>query len=174
VERGIKRRDVRIARTVHATHVLTARTDLVPRDEQRRALVAIPAHSLHGFLAHQRLAAGLRVGLGEEERLAQAEVAVGLNGTGDGDVLGGLAFALLAGGLLRGVARAGLAADMVALDADLVGAKGGGADVTGAVDAHADGLLDAQGFLLGADDGEGIDGDLEAFGQLACALGIDG
>lgn len=98
------------------------------RDEQSLALVAGTTHTLLGRLVGQLLA--VLGGDGEDTLLL-------------GQCVGLLCLGLFGRALLLGVAGALLAALVLALGTDLVGAVGGSAAVAGAVDTHADRLLDA-------------------------------
>lgn len=114
-----------------AAHMATLLADSGGRrDEQEVALVADASDALLGGLVGQ-LAAGLG-GDGQELLLLGSHGAVPFP-----------LLALFARSLLLGVAGTLFAALVLTLGADLVGAKGGRAVVTGAVDAHANRFLDA-------------------------------
>lgn len=116
-------------------------------DEYVVALVAGAADALTGVLVDQLAA---RLGLEREHLLL-----LGLDG-----LHGGIGLLLLLGRcLLLGVAGAFLAALVLAIGADLVNAVRGSAVVAGAVDAHADGLLDAL-------DADGLGGGGDPFVRL--------
>lgn len=122
------------------------------RDEHVVALVAGAADALRSLLVDQL---ATRLGLEGEKLLL---LLLGFGGVGGSIGFGGLG-QLFGGRLLLGVAGALFAALVLAVGADLVGAVGGSAVVAGAVDAHADGLLDSL-------DADGLGGGGDPFVRL--------
>ena len=156
--------------------MLTARTDLVARGIERFTLAASPSHSQARFLVDQVLATLLR--RAAEHHLLPGRVPIG----DDGLVLGSLlqdggppaaALFLLGLGLLGRASLALLAAGVLAAGTFFGGAEGVAALVALAVNAHADGLLDAEGVALGGIPLAGLDLQAEAFTELLGAVLID-
>lgn len=165
--------NIRVSWAVGAAGVAASWARLVTRYKELVALAAVAAEALAWLLIHQVLAA--RLG-----RLGELNWLVGVIPVGDdGRILLLLLQerrAALAGGLLLGiatlgrVARALLAADVLAAGALLGGAKVGVALVAGAVDAHADGLVDAQRIALGRVPLADRDFDAKTLAEAPCAL----
>lgn len=109
------------------------------RSKDRIAAMTSPSYSLPSRPADEILAAGSR---GERElvlfRLGLHRLAL----LADDGLERSLGPVFLVLGLRCGVTRALLATDVLAVDADLVGAECGLAAVAGTADAHADGLGD--------------------------------
>lgn len=172
--REVRRRNLRVARTVRAADMTAARASLTAAGKQSVTLVAVPADTLARLLVDQVLAARLR-------RLRQLEVdlLVGTPIGHDGRVRGlllGLGSASLTAGLLLllgplgRVASALLAPDVRAVGAFLGYAERDVAQVAVAPHAHADGLLGAESGALGGPPLAGGDLEAEPFAEQLGAL----
>lgn len=137
---GVKSsQDVRITRANLAPNMLAAGAFSRVGSKDRITAVTSPSHSLPGRPADEILAAGSR---GERQlvffRLGLHRLAL----LSENGLECGLAPVFLVLGLRCRMTRALLATDVLAVDADLVGAECGLATVAGTADAHTDGLGD--------------------------------
>lgn len=132
---------VRITRALGAADMLAVGTLGRLADELGIALVAEPPHPLPRLSVHQVLAA--RHGRQRDGRLDEfavdTGVVLGFGTDSGGDGMVGPVLVVGSRGRMTGTL---LAADVLAVDADLVGAKGGLAAVAATTDPHADGTID--------------------------------
>ena len=168
--------NLRIPRTVGTTGVGAAFAHLDVRGKELLALAAGSADSLPGLPVDEVLATGL--GRPFENDLLVAGIPVG----DDGRVLG--AFLENGGALLAALlplgfgslgrdTRALLAAGVLALGALLSETERGAADVTLAVDAHPDGLLNTKDMAIGLVPLAGLELNAILLAELLRPLGKD-
>lgn len=148
-----------ISRTVCAADVSALVTSLAAREEEGLALVAVPSHSLTGFLVDEILSSSL-AGSSKNNllfvkliRVIGNDWGVLLVGLDDGGPPLATGDNLCFGSLGR-VAGALCATGMLAVGALLGRGKGGAALVAGSSNTHADGFVHTKDSVVGGSSGE--------------------